>query len=284
MDLLGTRKPPYNFDPQTAADPRLNPGEAERAYVFVKVTDAWVFQEPTPNSARLTQLLFGEACTVHRQEGDFYLIQSLADHYCGWVHGNLLQQVQAPPRDFVWRTRFVAPVTREPDMKSALLSYLAIDSQFAVEAEHDDYLKIPHKGWIHRQHAVPHNKHFDIIETARLQIGRSYVWGGRGMAGLDCSALAQLCYRFAGYNIPRDADLQHRYLAQHHLSVRAAELQAGDLIFTPGHVMLASSANTVIHANAHHMRVVEEPLKTVIERLRQTQSDKFGISAHRWKS
>lgn len=168
-------------------------------------------------------------------------------------------------------------------MKSPLLSYLAVDSLFAVEMQHGDYLKIPNKGWVHRHHAVPRNKHFDIVETALLQLGRSYIWGGRGLAGLDCSALSQLCYRLAGYNIPRDTDLQHNYFAKQHLTIRAAELQAGDLVFTPGHVMIAVDKDTVIHASSHHMRVVEEPLKVAIARIREQLGAKFGISAHRWK-
>lgn len=281
---MATVRTPYQFTPPIANDPRINPYGPPRAYVIITVTDAWVFQQPTANSPRLTQILYGEACTVHHEQGEFYLIQSLTDYYCGWVHGSLLTQVTILPQHFTWRTRFIAPVTLEPNMKSPLLTHLAPDSRFAIEDKQGDYLKIANQGWLHHSHAVPIHEKFDIIETARLQIGRSYLWGGRSIAGIDCSSLAQLCYRLRGYEIPRDSDLQLAYLAKHHLTIHnAAELQAGDLIFTPGHVMIASDCDTVIHANAHHMRVVEEPLKDVITRMK-TSIGKFGIRAHRWKA
>lgn len=273
----------FNFDDHTLADKRLSTDLPVRAYALVKSSDAWVFAAPEAASARLTQMLYGESLTVHDQQGDFYFVQSQIDAYCGWVHGSMLRQLEQLPALSPWRTRFAAPMTRNPDMKSPLLSYLPIDSVLYVSAQEQDYVQVLNGGWIHKQHMMNLQERLDIVATARAQIGRSYVWGGRGLGGLDCSALSQLCYRFAGRNLPRDSDLQQKFMQLHHQGVKGTELQAGDLIFVPGHVMIASNVDTIVHANGHHMRVVEEKTKEALLRMKTQLGDKFGVSAYRWK-
>lgn len=272
----------FNFDNKTLADKRLSTELPVRAYALIKSSDAWVFAEPQATAPRLTQMLYGEALTVHDQQGDFYFVQSCLDAYCGWVHGAMLRQLDALPAPTPWRARYVAPMTREPDMKSPLLSFLPVDSQLYVQMQEGEYVQLSDGGWIHRQHMIHSDEKPDILTSARAQIGRSYVWGGRGLGGLDCSALSQLCYRFAGLALPRDSDLQQKFMHLHHRSVKGNALEAGDLIFVPGHVMIASGPDSVIHANGYHMRVVEEDTKTALLRMQKQLGEKFGVRAYRW--
>ncbi|TMC20680.1 MAG: hypothetical protein E6J34_11970 [Chloroflexi bacterium] len=88
-----------------------------------------------------------------------------------------------------------------------------------------------------------------VILYARAFIDRRYLWGGTSWAGIDCSALVQLCYRMGGYIIPRDADQQY-YTLTH--SIAREEMQEGDLIFfgrnAITHVGLALSNKEYLHA------------------------------------
>ncbi|MGB3591395.1 MAG: C40 family peptidase, partial [Nonlabens sp.] len=89
-------------------------------------------------------------------------------------------------------------------------------------------------------------------EMAIKLLETPYLWGGRSSYGVDCSGLTQLCYRVAGYNIPRDA---HQQAEQGTTVVFVEEVVRGDLAFFDNeegsitHVGLCLGENKIIHAH-----------------------------------
>ena len=53
----------------------------------------------------------------------------------------------------------------------------------------------------------------------------------------------------------------------------ARRLQRGDLIFWKGHVAIVRDAETIVHANAHHMATVIENTRDAITRIRTAGSE-----------
>ncbi len=96
-----------------------------------------------------------------------------------------------------------------------------------------------------------------VTHFARLLLDVPYLWGGTSAEGIDCSGLAQLCYRMGGYMLPRDADQQHDALTQ---AVKIAEMQEGDLIFfgraSITHIALALNNHEYIHAEGNRYQRV----------------------------
>jgi cell wall-associated NlpC family hydrolase len=55
------------------------------------------------------------------------------------------------------------------------------------------------------------------------------------------------------------------------------KLQRGDLIFWKGHVAIVRDAETIVHANAHHMATVIENTGEAIARIRKAGSEVTSI-------
>ncbi len=106
----------------------------------------------------------------------------------------------------------------------------------------------------------------DPLDLARSFLGRAYVWGGRGGAGIDCSGLVQRALAAKGLAAPRDSDMQRAALGR---VLRSDEpLCKLDLVFFPGHVGMMADTQTLIHATRFHGKTVEERLADVVERVK----------------
>ena len=140
-------------------------------------------------------------------------------------------------------------------------------SRVSKKEENENFFGLKDAGWIVGRHLADiDNKEVDFISVARKYIGTPYLWGGRSSYGLDCSALVQISLSRIGVLTPRDTDQQERNTGNF-CGRDIEEVKEGDLLYTKGHVAIVSTVNSVIHANAYHMQVVEEPLKVFISRL-----------------
>ena len=91
----------------------------------------------------------------------------------------------------------------------------------------------------------------EMLAFGRALLGAPYRWGGITARGFDCSGLAQLCYRYAGVTILRDADQQYASLLY---VVERGDLRAGDLAFFARdgrivHVGIMLDAHHMLHAD-----------------------------------
>lgn len=84
-----------------------------------------------------------------------------------------------------------------------------------------------------------------VINAAKAQIGKPYVWGASGPSAFDCSGLTSFAFSKAGKNIGRTTYTQLN--AGKRVSV--GQLQAGDLVFWGNyHVGIYLGNNQYIHA------------------------------------
>jgi cell wall-associated NlpC family hydrolase len=82
--------------------------------------------------------------------------------------------------------------------------------------------------------AAPNAVVAQVIDFARAQLGKPYVFGAVGPDSFDCSGLTMSAYKSAGVTIPRLSDDQYWWGAQ----VPKGQEQPGDLVFfdfKPGH-------------------------------------------------
>lgn len=212
-------------------------------------------------STAVSQLLPGEHFALLDVSNGWAWGYGCHDRYVGHVPLEALRaKVDATHRIVVP----LALIFAQPNIKSPVVGTLPVGSRLSGR-DSGGFIETE-LGFIHGRHALPIDGRLDDpVVTARSLIGLPYLWGGRGGGGIDCSGLVQIALAMADVVVPRDSDQQRDAIG--HAVDPAGPLTRGDLIFVPGHVGMMASDTELIHANAHWMQVVEEPLAEVLARL-----------------
>lgn len=156
-----------------------------------------------------------------------------------------------------------APLFAAADIKSPIADYWPRGALLQGEAQ-GDFIACA-EGFLHQRHVeLASRTEEDWTAVAERYLGMPYIWGGRGHRGVDCSGLVQVALGQCGIFAPRDTDLQREGIGSP--LAEEAPLRRGDIIFMPGHVGIMTDEVHLLHANAHWMAVVIEPLSDVIAR------------------
>ncbi len=217
---------------------------------------------PAPDAEQEDQLLFGERFDVLFEDGDFSFGQARRDGYVGYVASAALTVLTAPPTHRVAAIRTSA--FSKPDIKSAIVGLYSLNSLLTVEAREGRFVKVAGSGWITEAHlGAVGTGETDWVAVAERFLAAPYQWGGRESLGLDCSGIVQQALAACNRACPRDTDMQRGFFPE----VAADDRRRGDLVFWKGHVAILLDADTILHANAHHMAVAVEPLVEAITRI-----------------
>ena len=213
----------------------------------------------TPGGGRAKDMVAGRPFDVLEVMGDLAFGFDPEDGYVGYLAAELLEDDVTPTH------RIAAPGSHtypKPNMKSGYLGYLSMGSRVHGDEIKDQFLQVGDL-WVPLQHVRPIDElETDPASVALRLLHTPYVWGGNTSTGIDCSGMTQLSLELCGVPCPRDSDQQEA-------SFEAVEgsYQRGDLVFWKGHVGMLLDADTLIHANAHHMAVAIEPLDEAIARI-----------------
>lgn len=216
---------------------------------------AAVRRRPAGDSVQETQILFGEEFLLYDAVNGWAWGQTALDDYAGYVEAAALSADVLAPTHRISVVR--AAAFAQPDHKAPVAMTLAMNARVTVEAASGGYAHAARAGWISTRQLAPLDAPApDWVAEAEKLRGAPYVWGGRENIGLDCSGLVQTALLAAGIAAPRDSDMMERVLG----APVSGALRRGDLVFWPGHVGVMVDGARLLHANAHHMAAVIEPL------------------------
>ena len=236
-------------------------GNAQAA-ICVGVAD--VRLEPDAGSELMTQALMGALAEPGASHQCWQYV-FLAD-YSGWVRAEHLASAPAPgsaAEQVAVVTALSTPLfaSKQGDFQVGTL-FLSTVLSPAEPPPGSERLQVAlsgeRVGWVTAADVAlrPANQPFPrhdvsyVIETARRFLGAPYLWGGMTCQGIDCSGFVQLCFRMAGYRLPRDSRQQFPGL----VPLPEGEMPGpGDLLFFARdgrvvHVALSLGNGELIHA------------------------------------
>jgi cell wall-associated NlpC family hydrolase len=275
-------------------DPRLTPARPDLAAQYLEgrikaarfvageeldIADgiAPLRSEPFSNAMLSTQALKGERATIYDRNGEGWAWGQLKrDGYVGWLPDRaLVKPAAAPTHKVTVTSTFAFP---GPSIKLVPVDTLVMGATLSVARE-DGAFAVTREGWyLPLRHLGRLDSHEpDFVAVAERLIGTPYLWGGKSSLGTDCSGLVQVALNAAGIDCPRDSDMQQGNLGRALDPAESKALQRGDLMFWNGHVAIVRDADTIVHANAHHMATVIENTGDAIARIKAAGSEITAI-------
>jgi cell wall-associated NlpC family hydrolase len=220
-----------------------------------------------PDAPLDTQALYGERLEFLNSEKDWAQVRLLSDGYIGFVPADSIARENYEPTHLVTVPRTL--VFSQPDLKIPPSSALTMGALVKIESETNGFAQLHDGVYVFAQHLQPVDFRFtDFVAVAEQFLHAPYLWGGKSALGIDCSGLAQLSLFMTGISAPRDSGPQEKSLGE----VLPAKLgpddvKRGDLLFWKGHIAIARGYGSMIHATAHFMQVVIEPIAAAVERI-----------------
>lgn len=214
--------------------------------------------EASERSEQVTQLLFGERVQTGDLNGGFTFVTNHADGYTGWVDTRMLTPLEKSTWEMLneYPLNFTTlPVTEVISMEDNSVMRLSCGSILPAYNQERCIFGLGDTYWsvspeFVKNPVVPSLT--GISQTAFQFLHTPYLWGGKGIFGIDCSGFTQIVYRIHGVNIPRDA--KDQALCGNEIT-SLSKAQTGDLVFfaaegkSISHVGILLDRETVLHAS-----------------------------------
>lgn len=219
-------------------------------------------KEPTHRAEMVTQVIFGECMQIVQRKGDWLKVETLDDHYPGWIHHTQITALAADDFEQIMnQKRFISisPLSNVMEERTGQDGIPAEVQQQAISGGSSFYSYDGKTMSISGRKFSITGELMEVKTTNKAAIpgfakgflSTPYLWGGRSVYGFDCSGFVQLVLKMAGIQITRDAATQAGEGEQVHL---LQETLPGDLVFFDNdeeiitHVGILLSDLQVIHA------------------------------------
>lgn len=230
------------------------------AYGYCNVSVMPVRKEPYHYAEQSNQLLFGEKVEISEiNNRDWARIHCAWDGYEGWCKLSQLAVIQK--KEYRKAAKYMAATHNNKialtmgDMWLPLGSDLVALKGGKIKSLNDNG---KYKGKKIKYKDAAYNPE-SVIIAAKKFLHAPYLWGGRSVAGIDCSGLVQMAFKLCNRSIPRDSPDQ---AAQGELVDFLQNAECGDLAFFDNkegkivHVGILIDNQTIIHATDTAGRVV----------------------------
>lgn len=188
------------------------------SYQTIELSAVPLRKEPSDRSEMTSQILYGERLHPLETQEKWVMVRNMEDSYEGWIDRKQLIEAIIPETCMI-----VEPMCQLTNQTGDRI-WLPAGAQIPIASS---VLQIGGRHF-DAPDSVCRASPTDIVQYARQFLGAPYLWGGRTVAGIDCSGYTQTIAKVFGKKIPRDAYQQ----AEEGTTISfIEECQNGDLAF-----------------------------------------------------
>jgi hypothetical protein len=224
-----------------------------------------VYTKPNINSEVSTQILYGEKFKIISKSKNWVKIKTNFDEYLGFIKNDIFITSFKPSHKIFSTKSYIYKKVKSNFVKTK--KYLYFSSIVQNLEDKKNYIEFDKNKWIKKKDLRKINhieKNYKKI--LKLFLNTKYLWGGKSIDGIDCSALIQLFFKYNRKFFPRDTRDQIKYCKKK----IAKEFSDGDIIFWKGHVGLCLDKKRFIHAYGPRKKVLIMPIKKTINLILKT--------------
>jgi hypothetical protein len=231
------------------------------AYAYCNVPVMPVRSEPSHRAEQTTQLLFGEKVEIAEVNNKEWAKIIVAwDGYEGWCKRSQLATFKNK-KEYRKEVKHLAASHNDKLIMADGEMFLPLGSELTgLKAGKMTPVNVPGKFKGKKLNINKAVLDCESLKAAAFQyLHAPYDWGGRNIAGIDCSGLTQMAFKLCNHKIPRDASQQAN---EGTLVDFLQHARCGDLAFFDNkdgkivHVGILLDNQTIIHATDAAGRVV----------------------------
>ena len=232
---------------------------------FLNIPVINIYTKPNIRSEVSTQILYGEKFKILKKKKGWLKIKTYFDNYFGYIRKQKFRKNFKPQlKIFKSKSRIFI---KKKNKFSPSNNFLYFASGVSTLSENKKYIEFEKNKWIKKRDTKVIN-HYEknYLKVIKLFLNSKYLWGGKTLDGIDCSALIQIYFYYNRIFFPRDSKDQIKYCKKK----RSKKFDKGDIIFWKGHVGICLNKSEFMHAYGPRKKVLIMPTNRTIELIEKT--------------
>ena len=232
---------------------------------FLNIPVSNIYTEPNVRSEVSTQILYGEKFKIFNKKKGWLKIKTNFDNYIGYIKKKKFRK-KFKPQFKIFKSKSKIYIKKKNKFLPSK-NFLYFASGVSALSENRKYLEFEKNKWIKKKD-IKNISHYEknYLKIIKLFLNSKYLWGGKTLDGIDCSALIQIYFYYNRIFFPRDSKDQIKYCKKK----KSKKFVKGDIIFWKGHVGICLNKSKFIHAYGPRKKVSIMPTNRTIELIEKT--------------